>query len=256
MMSHLMVATMLTFVLGVADQNYYYYIAGNRINQNTYGILALACALHWLCAFEQMRIKKGYRLLGQLCGLILGVSYIMESGCRSALLAYVVLLFLLLVIWKPFPTKWRWSLLTLFAAGCFLFTIVYLYMSEHMDDILLFQKTLFSGREIIWKEALALLRKHAVLGIGNTQLTDSMHNTMLQIWYSLGVIPFLTVTALLGYGVSFPKHVRTARCAQLAFISCLMIAFFESFLADPYLYLFFASFLLTHVRSDRTEESQ
>ncbi len=260
LVSHLTVAIILTFFLGVADRSYYtvfYTVAGNEVNPNIYGILAFACMLHWLCAFEQMRIRSGYRLLGQFCGLMLGGYYIKESNCRTAMLAYIVLLMLLLlaaIVRKPLPPKFRWGFLTCIAVCCLLFTVVYVHMSQQMENIVFLNKTIFSGRNTIWEETFGLLKNHFLFGLDQREWSPSMHNTMLQIWYSLGLIPVITTIVLFGYSMGFPKQVKISRCAQISFIGCLVITFLESSLADPYLYLFFVSFLLSNVRTDSREE--
>ena len=253
---HLTVAMILTFLLGVADRGYntiFYRLLGNEVNPNTYGILAFACMLHWLCAFEKMRIKVGYRLLGQFCGWILGLYYIMHSNCRSVLLASAILLLLQLVIWRPVSSKFRWWTLSIIAVVCLVFTVVYVVVYKHVENFRILNKRLFTGRERIWSEALLAIKGNFLLGVNTVERIPSIHNTMLQLWYDFGLIPVITVSILLGYTPKISAPVTVSKNAQIAFVSCMVIGFFESFLADPYLYIFFLPFLLTNVRSERQE---
>ena len=131
-------------------------------------------------------------------------------------------------------------------------------LSDRIGGINILGKSLFTGRETVWQSAFGLISESTIFGNGTDFLLDtvggnktaSAHNTLLSIWYTLGVIPTATVAFFFVNGGGEKRD----KVTQLALLSSLFICFFESFYADPTIALFFLPFLLSKVkRSEKVE---
>ena len=251
---HLISAIGLTYMLGMTTFTYtpFLQMLGNEINRNFCGILAVMCLLHWLCAFDMMRIKPYYRLLGQALGVILGVSYVLQFQCRSSMLALAVVFALCICKWRAFsPRMQRMATVTVLIT-CLTFPFLYLAMYRRMPDVLILGKPLFSGREEIWLNVLRLFKEKPIFGYGTT-VNEYTHHAMLHVALCLGIV------AVIGWIVihCFPCRIEgpytARRLAQFAYLGGLFISFFEAFPFNHYAYIFFLSFLLSAVRTEGGE---
>ena len=247
---HLIVALFLTYILGIAKAiphlGTYYQIFNHAVNENTIGILGLACMMHWMCFFEMLQVKTGYRLLGQMAGMILGLYYILHSGCRSALVAVVVFLLLYAVVWKPLSPRVYQVFSLLILAAMALFPIMYIRLSQQIDNIMIFGSGLLSGRESLWQPALEQIRDNPLWGAGMSE-ASSMHHILVELALRFGIIAAITFVMLCGQKEKRAAAYRSSRIAQISFLACMFVAFFESFFTDRYLSFFFLSFLLSAV---------
>lgn len=256
---HLMNALFLSYFLAMAERMISYddyYVAFMRAyNVNTVGILGVACMMHWACFFDMLRMKKRYRLLGQLLGMILGFYYVHHSGCRSALLAVILFVLLYLVCYKPIPSRWFQALMVAALAILAGFPLLYIRWSHRIDYIKLFGENIFSGRQMLWEDALYAVLEHPFMGAGlSTQ--SSMHHVLVELVLRFGIVAVISFFVLLLLRDKRGEECRISRLAQISFLACMAIACFESFFTDRYLCFFFLSFLLTAVKSNKRDASQ
>lgn len=255
---HLMNALFLSYFLAMAEKmvayENYYVVFMRGYNENTVGILGVACMMHWACFFGMLRIKKGYRLLGQLLGMILGFYYVNHSGCRSALLAVILFVLLYLVCFKPLPSRWLQAVMAAALVILAGFPLLYIRWSHQISYFKLFGQNAFSGREELWESALYAVLEHPFMGAGlSTQ--SSMHHILVELVLRFGIVAVLSFFVLLLLRDKRGEGCRLSRIAQISFLACMAIACFESFFTDRYLSFFFLSFLLTAVKSNKRDAS-
>ena len=139
-----------------------------------------------------------------------------------------------------------------------LFTLLYVQLAENYGDIEMFDKKLFSGRQYVWESAFKQIRKYPIFGSGTDfamisaqgETTQSTHNTVLGLLRTLGIIPTVTFLIYAGKTLDFKKKTRVDKYAQFAFISCLVVSFFEQLLTERFMYMLFLSFLLFNIKQD------
>ena len=252
---HLITALFLTYALALAQPvphlGPYYMVLDHPINVNTIGILGLACMMHWVSFFEMLRIKTEYRLLGQVLGIILGLYYVLHSDCRSALAAAAVFLVLYLVIRKPMTPRVYQLLSLLVLSAMAIFPFAYIRLAKRFGDLTILGSDIFSGRQQLWETALERIRESPLLGAGMSA-TSSMHHILVELALRFGVVAAITFFVLCVQKEKRHGAHRFSRTAQIAFLACMTVAFFESFFTDRYLNLFFLSFLLSAVRDKKT----
>ncbi len=250
---HLLTALTLTYFLAMGGESHlyldYYDVFGNHLNPNLFGILGLACMMHWVCYFNMLRVKAGYRFLGQALGVILGLHYVLDSDCRSALIGAAVFLLLLLVRWKPFSSRVCQIITIPVLAFMLWFPSAYVNMAEASEGKEVLGKLLFTGREDIWAEMIPVIKENLMFGLGTTQNVN-MHHTLLELLLSLGLVPLVSFLLLCGRPDRRSGAYSVSRCAQMAFLGCLFVGIFESIFVIQYLYIFFLSFLLSAVEKE------
>lgn len=226
---------------------------GMQVNTNMFGLYALACFFHWICFFSLIKKKHWYVVGANFLISTICFYYIWRSECRSAMMSVVI--FIMLLSLKKQAFKYRmFRGITIVAFGASIcFSIFYsTYFFEHYQNIEIFGKSLFSGRQIVWKSAWDAYINSPILGNGSSvilksvhgSVTASAHNTMLSIMYTLGTIPTISFIYMLTrrFRVNEFKHYN--RIPQFIFISSLFVSFFESFFTEAKLYLLFMVFLL------------
>ena len=187
---HLFTAVFLTWFVGAADllQMGYYRIVNHMINPNMFGILSFACMLHWMCFFEMLSVKWYYRLLGQGLALILSVSFILESGCRSALVGLTLFVLLCLVRYKAFGPRFYQILSIMMLIVLAIFPLVYVRYSAQLDNVIILEKNLFSGREDLWIQLFEWIKQRPIFGNGIT-FKSSAHHILIELATCLGIVP-------------------------------------------------------------------
>lgn len=253
---HVIPAIILTIFLLTCDLQYgyaglVYTVLGTRININMFGLFSLACFFHWMCFLQAIEIHKVLLTIVTLCLLVLLGYYIWISGCRSALLALVIFFVLFFVKKQPFQYYNFLKITTIILLASIIFVWMYLSLSERTSNSTILGKSLFSGRQIVWKSALELFNKSPIIGNGTSVMlhsvhstsTASAHNTILSILYTIGIIPAITFVYWIVRRVKLNCGIYN-RVAQFAFLSSLVVCFFESFLIESRLYLLFLLFLI------------
>jgi O-antigen ligase len=141
------------------------------------------------------------------------------------------------------------------------FTFIYVFASERLSDVSLLGKDLFTGRQIVWQSAFGLISESPLFGNGTDYLLDtvagektaSAHNTLLSIWYTLGVIPTATVAFFFVNRGREDASCKRDKITQISLLSSMIISFFESFYLDPTIGIFFLFFLLSNTKTKGEE---
>ena len=251
--AHLIPALTLTYFLAMGGDSHmyldYYEVLGYQINPNLFGILGLACMMHWVCYFDMLRVKVGYRLLGQALGVILGMYYIQHSECRSALIGAAVFVLLLLFRWKPFSNRVCQIVTIPVLAFMLWFPGAYVKLAETSEGGAVLGKLLFTGRQEIWATMIPIIKENLLFGVGTSQEVN-MHHTLLELVLCLGIVPLISFLLLCGRPDRRSGDYTVSRGAQMAFLGCLFVGIFETIFIIQYLYIFFLSFLLSAVEKE------
>jgi hypothetical protein len=256
---HLISALFLTYFLGIVermvDDISYYHAFQHAYNENTIGILAVACMMHWGCFFGMLRIKAGYRMLGQLLGMLLGWYYVLHSGCRSALLAAALYTLMYFVFFKPLHVRLYQIVMSVALIVMGAFPMAYLRWASRIENIQVLGSALFSGREDLLTQVFENVKPSLWMGAG-LSIQSSMHHVLIELLLRFGIVAVISFCLLLCLKDKRDGEYDTARLAQISFLACLAIACFESLFTDRYLNMFFLSFLLTAVKSNKRDASQ
>lgn len=197
--------------LAVAVISFYYYIAGDltfdgrlRAFYLSPNHLAMYLAPAIVILIGSLIFSKrrglGYKILSGLALLIcLGSLYLTYS--YGTWLAIVIALFFLL-----FFTKHRWWY-WLASLGVLVIAFLSQLSGQKLQDLLLFQRSSFQSRLMIWKSALLILKDHAFWGIGLGRFQEvylsyqdkfpipylewavpQPHNIFLAFWLQCGIL--------------------------------------------------------------------
>ncbi|MBQ9744184.1 MAG: O-antigen ligase family protein [Clostridia bacterium] len=232
---------------------------GYSINSNMFALFTLACMMHWYAFFEMSSMNKIFKPLCAFVVTVVGLYLILLSGCRSVLISLVIFTILFFSVKKTINLKPYRKAVSLIMFGSLIFAVLYMVIYWNFDNIIIFGKSLFSGRQIVWDSAFSHIREFPIFGSGtdiplntvNSGFTESAHHTLIGVWKCAGIIPVVSIIFLIGKKKDLGSGVITSRVAQLAFISCLVLAYFESFLTEHYLYILFSSFALSAVEKDK-----
>lgn len=232
---------------------------GRALNPNVVGMLLLSLLLHTYIYISGLDVNRKKRLVFLSLTILVFGYLIYLTACRSAMISLAVFL-LFLLLGRIYKRDIPYFVYKFFSVGILilslLFTFAYVILSEKLEGIEVLGKSLFTGRETVWQSAFGLISESAIFGNGTDFLLDtvggnktaSAHNTLLSIWYTLGVIPTATVTFFFVNGGD--GEAKRDRVTQFALLSSLFICFFESFYADPTIALFFLPFLLSKVKKE------
>lgn len=172
------------------------YFVFNLDNPNTVGIYLYSI----FCIILVNVPKRKYRLFNIIL-LVLNFYMIYNTNCRSALFAAIGVVALSLI---PFVKKMPKFFIVLAWALPIIFVFAYLALYESgYDDIMIFNKNLFSGRQETYKEFLVLLYEpwHYWFGnLGESQLQNA-HNAPLAFYTSLGIIGAVITELMLLFSV-------------------------------------------------------
>lgn len=254
---HLLSAVILSFYilttdLSTIDFAYCYSLFGGRLNSNSYGILTLANYYCWTCYLSTYKKRKALLIFANAGILLVSVYLLFISGCRTTIGAIAVFLFLGLIRKKSIPYRQFRCIIILIILMNLVLVPLYINLADNNIDVVLFGKSLFSGREYVWKSAWNHFLNSPWIGNGGSislvgprnTTTVSAHNTLLNILYTLGVIPAASFIFMLGRRLPERRHYTYNRIAQLAFLSSLVLSFFESFYTDSHFFVFYLILLL------------
>ena len=269
-MIHLFVAAVLSVFLLTCNLKYSYAgvvfsFLNARININIFAILSLANYLHWMCYLSMIKCKKSIRNVAILIITCICIYYIWISNCRSALISIIIFDLLAVLKTKPFQYKtFRMTTIILLVISIiFTYIYIFIYNNESLNQTELFGKSLFTGRQIVWKSAWDTYKRSPIIGNGTSlklntigeNKTESAHNTMLSILYTIGIIPAISFIYLLSKKEN-DSSIRYSRLSQFAFVSSLYVAFFESFYTESRLYLLYLLFLIPMTVENSKIESE
>lgn len=229
----------------------------NPINTNIVSILFLCAFLHIMCCFFQFERSKKNAIIEIVLTVVYGYN-IWFFGARSAIVAMAIFIISSLIIKKGIPYKSYKKIVTITLLISLLFPILYLSFINRFSMTEFLGKGI-SSRRIVWQECIDVIKNNPVFGVGNGvkiqmrasgDLTTSMHNTLLGLWKILGIIPVITFIHICINHDNTLYDNKKERISQLAFISTLIICFFESFYTEEMLYLAFLPFLICNIKTD------
>ena len=255
---HLVFSVILTLFLCTVDLTYAYagfcYSAlGMRININSFGILSLGGFYQWMCFLSKTRLKKQWVFVLYTVVIVVFSLWLWTSSSRASLGAMV--LFFLLCMFKRRPFSYRTMRWLVGVGLCVSLAIVPIYIelaSNGNFALKILGKSIFSGRQIVWQSAWDTYLKSPLIGTGTTyvlqgvgkSVTVSAHNTLLSILYVLGIIPTISFMLMITRRLPACQGNAYHRVSQFAFLSSLVLTFFESFYTDAYFYILFLILLL------------
>ncbi len=175
-------------------------------------------------------------------------------GSRTAIVGIVEFTVLCVLLrarrktFKPFTVVFA---IVLLAAGSVLFAYYYsvvLYDKYGSGELIILGKDLFSGRQIIWRNAFEALKQDTWFGVGSrlnelfggddpNGVMNIAHNQSLGVLTAFGVIPSVLFFIYLAYAVSLPyRRNRPYRCNRMPaifMIAVMTMAFFEVYFFQP-----------------------
>lgn len=253
---HLVTAIFLSFyVLTMEYENisliHMYSFLGDRVNRNSLGFLILACFYSWICFLETY---KKHTILRWICEIVISgicANLINLAGCRTAIGAMAVFIFLVVVKKATFTYEQFRLIIIIVMVLSIAIIPIYIIYAEKNISIMLLGKNLFSGREYVWKSAFEYFLRSPLIGHGaevafagpNRTINVSAHNTILNIICTLGIIPAASFVFMLGRRLVSTREYPYNRIAQLAFLSSLLLLFFESFYVDSHFVIFYLMLL-------------
>lgn len=167
------------------------YFQDNDINPNTIGMLSvLICMICISC-----EIKKIYKIVLLLVTCII----LINVRCRGASVALLVFLLSSLFI-KSIKKNIKFIIVVLTFVGI-LFPVIYYVLYLNNVNLNFMEKSLFTGREMIWGNAfneMAANEVKLILGLGSkANLWEghnlNMHNNFLGVIVNYGIIGFVCV---------------------------------------------------------------
>lgn len=263
---HFIIALVLSFYVFTADLTWInvslcYSFLGDRLNGNSLGILALAAFFCWMCYLDTLSLHKAVIAVAKLVLAALFGYMIYTIGCRAALCAEAVFLVLSIIIRHPLDYR-SFRRITVFMLTAFaVLVFLAVFLGDWFESINLMGASLLTGRESVWKEALEHYASSPLIGKGTAVVfhaseygeTGSGHNTLVSIMYTLGTVPAISYLIILGRRLKIKQHLVYHRVAQLAFLSSLILSFFESFYTDSHFLIPFLILLLSPYSINRKE---
>lgn len=255
-MFNLIIISILIVLITYSNQNeintlYYSIIPGNTdqsINPNTVGILYFFLFIYAIFKINKMPFSLPLRCFVKIVifGIILYLS--LDTGARTSVMA--MCLFFLADFFNFIPPKYNSNTLkSLYVFGLIVtlvFTFFYMYLHQVTDGTFeIFGKNLFTGREVVWQEAYDILKDNWLFGYDNSYAffngrVQSAHNSLLGIWFVLGIIPLICCIKHLSDGFLSVAKSSNSRTTMIALFACLFIMTFETLLSDDDLYIYFA----------------
>lgn len=216
----------------------------NELNTNTSTFVCF-CAEVVLLAFS-FKLNKKYRILCYIAVAFFIVAECIFFGRTSIIATFIVIV---CYIFQKFFNKMsnktiKWITLGLCFGGIIV-TLLYLLLFKLLGDgVYIFGKDIFSGREVIWRDALKQVNEYHgwFFGIGDRFLSEShygsytsegLHNQMMSYFIVYGGFVFIAFSLL------FSKVVENNSCHKNKFFNAFLFAFiitlyFETFIVYNY----------------------
>lgn len=236
---------------GDTEENFQF--LGAVLHPNTWGQIAFAAALNWICVIDCLNLKKTVRMAGACCVAAVFGIVIVDTGCRAVLFAGVAFIILYLFKFSEIEYKYYYWIVVSVLVASLAFTYIYLEMYSYFSSAQILGKS-GANRIAVWTAAYEQIKAYPLFGSG-TELPmakwDSAHNMLLHVIKTMGLMPVISLVFVLVKRRKTLKDICFSRTAQYSFLASLIIAFFESFLLESYIYLFFLFFLLNYGREPK-----
>ena len=211
------------------------------------------------------RVRK---ILLYLAALITVYIQLQFNG-RSSLIGTVLLIVYCMLQWffdKFSRRRIKWLTIALCAGGIiFAYFYVYVLYALMGNDRFFLGKDLFTGREVIWQDAFAQIRRHWFFGIGNNLYSipinddygpTNLHNQMMGYYVTFGLFAAVFYAVLLGVLVA--RLGNTKRKTAVAFVLILIVvSYFDTILySNNVVYLPIALTIVYNFDNERERRKQ
>lgn len=215
----------------------FYYHRYNSINQNTMSMYVIYFFMLLFTVSDLNNKIKKTGIIGLFIIALIALNNYSARGCTMALFFYMVLNFV-------FRKKWSNKIILLISVVVIILGIaipfVYLSLFKNNIDIVIFGKSLYTGRESIWNNMFIALNQNKInwlFGLGSKAIlwtghTLNVHNDFFAVLVNFGLIGFVLYYGfLLSVIVKISKiaqHDAYAKKALFMYISgVLMLGWFE-----------------------------
>ncbi|MCR5108914.1 MAG: hypothetical protein K6B28_12230 [Lachnospiraceae bacterium] len=211
------------------------YFGYNTNTGATFTIYTLLCAFLFLVI-----LKEKYEIAGLFMTVLMvkGFQLALWHRARGAFVMLIMFTLLYFIVPKKLWAKnGFYKFIWIFAtAGSLVFVAFYIILGTTgiNFNIPFFYKSLFSGRELIWREFFELFVKKPLTGIGTNVTIESffefnVHNAMYNFLVIDGIIVFAGILVLIYERAAlYKRSVSLSRVSMCAFC-ILMAVFIESF---------------------------
>lgn len=197
------------------------------LNPNSVALYLLFSAFVLDSNFKNWKISL---FLFPLC--IYGI-YLTE--CRSAIFACIIyLLITRFSLIRNFVFKYKKSILYALVFLGTIFPLIYIYLYKNGITISLSfsDKSLYTGREVLWMNMLASLKNEPyslLFGLGTNYVTEigvitNFHNWYFGVLFTFGILNYFLYFIFLIYNISSKSDIKTLA----SFIAVFIMGFFES----------------------------
>lgn len=260
---HLILAIVLTFYVLTADISYIGTtnvgdIFGNQFNSNMFAMLTLAAYLHWICFLFESKLRRWKRVITFTVLSCVTIYYVWISKSRTAIIAVLFFWVLFFLKKSAFENKKFHALVVMLLIASCVFPIIYVAIANKFANIIILDKSFFSGRQNVWNSAFEAIVKYPIFGSANEvmlrdvsgRMTVSTHNMMLGFMKMFGIVPSVTIILYLVNNNANSHYGLRLRIPQFAFMATIPCVFFESFYTNSHLYMLFAFFMLEFIAKE------
>ncbi len=231
----------------------------------SYGILRLLNSLIIIAIFSNIKLL---RLMG-IFGALAYLSFLVVYGSRGTLVSIFILVFFLFIIKNDYTKKTVLKIsclcilplsLTIIYFKDILFFLdnisskfgIHIFFVEKMIRLIESGNSLSSGRDTLTNQALEGIMQSPFIGNGIATFepynSGYVHNIFLQVFYELGIIPFILLICLLGYSINYiltNSHSKERRIFMTFLISAGVIELlFSSSLWLSQIFWFFTGYTI------------
>lgn len=218
------------------------------INPNCIAMLTFFLFVYLFRMVEETKWKKRSKIITQFVIMVLCISYIYFTSARTAIVSCIIFVVL---FWICKYKDYKLTRMMFFIGLCMSLGIIFVYTEMYSSGFLVGEvvggKGFYSGREVIWAEALDILADNLIFGFSNKTTFGSskllsLHNSLLAVLCYFGLFGLLTTVAVLY--MSFKKiDYKNNTMAVSALFASLFFISFETMITDwsllvPFCFLF------------------
>ena len=209
-----------------------------KINPNCMAMLCFYLLVFVFAFIEDTDLKIKRKRILQFIALGLSILYINSTSARTSLVSIVIFVLLFYFCkYKNYKKTKRILFIGLFCSFLFVFVYIGLYSSGFMvGETTFFGKGFYTGREVIWLEALDLVKRNPLFGFSNKigfgpRELLSAHNSLLAILCYFGVFGLIAFFSVL-FSAFRRFDYGKQKLMTSAIIATFFIMTFETLLTD------------------------
>ncbi len=233
-----------------------YFPSGVRVNPNAIAMLTFFLMIMFFALCEDADLKTGNKRILQMLALMFAIFYIYTTSARTSIVSALIFAFLFLF----FKFKKHRATRILFYSGlCFTLVIAFVYIALYSSGFMVGEtvlgKNFYTGREIIWLEAIDMAKDNLLFGFSNKVVFGpnglfSVHNSLLAILCYFGVIGLISTLYVFFSSFRRIDH-KNQKVITSALFATLLIMAFETLISDWSLIL---PFCLLFIQTKREGE--